>query len=179
MCSSDLGVRQDGRLMAALVILGLIVAVCSYFAIRQSPAILTQSLRASWRRFIELAPRMAVAMLLAGFVGKLIPAALVGGAIGPESGFLGIMIATLVGGFIPSGPILAFPIVVVLLNSGAGLPQVVAFITAWSLLAWHRLIIYEAPIMGWRFSWQRIVSSLILPPIAGVLTIGVMKIWFG
>ena len=33
---------------------------------------------------------------------------------------------TIVGGFVPSGPILAFPIVVVLLNSGAGLPQVVS-----------------------------------------------------
>lgn len=165
--------------MAALIILGGLALILAIIAVRRSPALLIQALKSSLHRFIELAPRMAIAMLLAGFVGKLIPAELVGKHIGAESGFAGIMVASVVGGFIPSGPILAFPVIVVLLQSGAGLPQVVAFITAWSLLAFHRLMIYEAPIMGWRFAWQRIVSSLVLPPIAGVLTVALMKIYYG
>ena len=165
--------------MAAVVILGLLASILSVFAIRRSPLIMVEALRSALHRFIELAPRMAVAMLLAGFVGKLIPGEAVAGAIGPESGLTGIVIASIVGGFIPSGPILAFPIIVVLLQSGAGLPQVVAFITAWSLLAFHRMVIYEIPIMGWGFAWKRIVSSLALPPIAGVLTVLLMKVWYG
>ena len=165
--------------MAAVVILGLLAFTLSVFAARKSPLILVRALRSAWRRFVELTPRMALAMLLAGFVGKLIPGEAVAGSIGPESGFWGVMIASIVGGFVPSGPILAFPVVVVLLQSGAGLPQVVAFITAWSLLAFHRMVIYELPIMGWAFSWKRIVSSLPLPPIAGALTMGLMKVWYG
>ncbi len=165
--------------MAALVILGGLAFILSIVALRRSPLLLADALRSALHRFIELAPRMAVAMLLAGFVGKLIPGELVGRFIGEKSGLWGIMIASIVGGFVPSGPILAFPVVVVLLASGAGLPQVVAFITAWSLLAFHRLIMYEAPIMGWRFAWQRIVSSLVLPPIAGVLTVVLMKAYYG
>ena len=165
--------------MAALIILGGLAFILAVIAVRRSPALLTQALKSSLNRFIELAPRMAVAMLLAGFVGKLIPGELVAQHIGADSGFWGIMLASIVGGFIPSGPILAFPVIVVLLQSGAGLPQVVAFITGWSLLAMHRLVIYEAPIMGWRFAWQRIVSSVVLPPIAGVLTIALMKLYYG
>ena len=165
--------------MVALFILGALTLCLGTVAFRRSPFLLSDALRSAVFRFVELAPRMVVGLLLAGFVGKLIPSELVGGLIGPETGLWGILIASLVGGFVPSGPILAFPIVVVLLASGAGLPQVVAFITAWSLLAFHRLIIYELPIMGWTFCWQRIVASLPLPLIAGGLTLGLMKIYYG
>jgi uncharacterized membrane protein YraQ (UPF0718 family) len=165
--------------MAALIILGALSFFLAIIAFRRSPAILADALRSALHRFIELAPRMVVAMLLAGFVGQLIPGELVGRSIGPESGLWGVLIASVVGGFVPSGPILAFPVVVVLLQSGAGLPQVVAFITAWSLLAFHRLVIYEMPIMGWNFAWKRVVASLPLPPIAGALTIVLMKIYYG
>ena len=165
--------------MAALLILGALALCLATVALRRSPALLGDAVRSAIHRFVELTPRMIVGLLLAGFVGKLIPSELVAGVIGPETGFWGILIASLVGGFVPSGPILAFPIVVVLLGSGAGLPQVVAFITAWSLLAFHRLIIYELPIMGWTFCWQRIVASLPLPFIAGGMTIGLMKIYYG
>ncbi len=165
--------------MAAIVILGLLSFTLSVMAARRSPLILVEALRSALHRFIELTPRMTVAMLLAGFVGKLIPGELVGEFIGPESGLLGIFIASAVGGLVPSGPILAFPVVVVLLQSGAGLPQVVSFITAWSLIAMHRMLIYEIPIMGWSFAWKRVVSSLALPPVAGLLTIALMKIYYG
>ena len=165
--------------MVALSILGSLTLCLAIVAIRRSPLLFAEGLRSAMLRFVELAPRMIVGLLLAGFVGKLIPSEMVGGVIGPETGLWGILIASLVGGFVPSGPILAFPIVVVLLGSGAGLPQVVAFITAWSLLAFHRLIIYELPIMGWTFCWQRIVVWLPLPVIAGGMTVGLMKLYCG
>lgn len=47
---------------------------------------------------------------------------------------------------------------------GAGLPQLVAFLTAWSVLALHRVLMYEAALMGWLFSVTRLTSSLILAP---------------
>ena len=165
--------------MAALIILGALAGILSFIAFRRSPELPALALRAAWRRFVEFAPRMAVAMVLAGFVGRLIPEEAAGRWIGPETGFLGVLIASGIGGFVPSGPILAFPIVVVLLQSGAGLPQVVAFITAWSLLGWHRLVIYEAPMMGWSFGLKRLVSSLALPPVSGALTMGLMRIYYG
>ena len=101
---------------------------------------------------------------------------MIGHLIGYETGLNGILLATAFGGFTPAGPIVAFPIVVVLLNAGAGFPQVVAFLTAWSVFAFHRVMIYEAPLMGFRFVGVRLLSSLILPPIAGLITWGLLEL---
>jgi hypothetical protein len=45
----------------------------------------------------------------------------------------------------------------------------IAFITAWSVFAFHRIVMYEIPVMGIRFAMLRLLSSLILPPLAGIL----------
>ena len=109
-------------------------------------------------------------MLTAGFAGQLIPSGVVAEHIGPDSGFTGVLIAMLVGGFIPAGPIISFPLVVVLSEAGAGMVQLITLLTAWSVFAIHRVIIYEIPLMGLRFSTIRLISSLPLPLIAAGLT---------
>jgi uncharacterized membrane protein YraQ (UPF0718 family) len=121
-------------------------------------------------RFLQILPRIVVAILTAGFVARLIPSDLVASRIGPESGLSGVFLATLVGGFIPAGPIISFPLVVVLHDAGAGLTQLVALLTAWSVFAFHRIIIYELPMMGWRFSATRLIASLPLPFVAAGIT---------
>ena len=71
-------------------------------------------------QFIRILPRLALALLTAGFLGQLLPGELIGSLIGAESGTKGILIASLAGGFTPGGPIISFPIVVVLREAGAG-----------------------------------------------------------
>jgi hypothetical protein len=53
----------------------------------------------------------------------------------------------------------------------------VAFLTAWSVFAFHRVLIYEITLMGWRFSAVRLTSSLVLPPLAGFLTAGLISLF--
>jgi len=119
---------------------------------------------------VRVLPRLVVAVLAAGFVAMLIPSGVVAEHIGPESGVSGVLIAMLVGGFIPSGPIVSFPLVVVLHEAGAGTPQLVALLTAWSCFALHRVMIYEIPLMGLRFGVTRLVSALPLPLISAGIT---------
>ncbi|MDQ0304948.1 hypothetical protein [Ancylobacter polymorphus] len=118
--------------------------------------------------FIAILPRFVMAVVTAGFLGKLLPGDLIVSLIGGESGLGGVFLASLLGGFVPGGPLISFPIVVLLRDMGAGLPQLIAFLTAWSVLALHRVLMYESALMGWRFSVTRLASSLILAPIAGV-----------
>ena len=127
--------------------------------------------------FFILLPRMIFALLTAGFVGKIIPGEMIAGVIGEESGVGGVLVASILGGFVPGGPIISFPIVVVLQEAGAGLPQLIAFLTAWSVLAFHRVLIYELTMMGWRFSILRLASSLILAPVAGLTTLAVVQMF--
>ena len=68
--------------MAALLILGALALCLATVALRRSPALLGDAVRSAIHRFVELTPRMIVGLLLAGFVGKLIPSELVAGVIG-------------------------------------------------------------------------------------------------
>jgi hypothetical protein len=45
---------------------------------------------------------------------------------------------------------------------------VVAFLTAWSLLALHRFVAWEIPILGWRLAALRYSVSLAIPVLAGL-----------
>lgn len=164
-------------MIVSILFPGLLALVLGYIAQRRSPAMLRAALRSATGRFIEIMPKIAVALIAAGFIGKLVPASVIGSHIGPESGASGIMLATVIGGIMPGGPIVTFPVVIILLKAGAGFPQVVAFLTGWSVFALHRMIIYEIPMMGWQFSVVRLTSSLILPPLAGFLTIAVIAVF--
>jgi len=163
--------------MESMVIFGPLALVLTWMTWRKSPSLLRSSLRGAGMRFVELMPRIAVAIAAAGFIGKLVPAQIVAAYIGPESGLYGVTLATLVGAITPAGPIVSFPLVAVLLKSGAGFPQVVAFLTAWSVFALHRVLIYEISMMGWRFCAVRLIASAPLPFLAALLTWLLMQAW--
>src|SRR5690348_12114865 len=113
-------------LWSLAIVLGILVCV------NRGRAEATLAARKALERSVQVLPRIAVAVLTAGFAARLIPSGVVVEHIGPGSGVSGTLIATLVGGFIPAGPIISFPLVVVLSNAGAGMPQLVALLTAWS-----------------------------------------------
>ncbi len=127
-------------------------------------------------RFFEILPRIGFALLTAGFISQIVPAEVIGHLIGYESGLRGILIGALVGGITPAGPIVSFPIVLVLMAAGGGFPQVMAYLTAWSVFAFHRVIIYEIPLMGARFVMIRLAASAILPVLCGLFIWGMMEL---
>ena len=89
--------------------------------------------------------------------------------MGEETGLRGILLGTVAGILTPSGPFIAMPLAVVLLRGGAASGAVVAFLSGWALLALHRLVAWEVPILGWRFALLRYAACLALPVLAGVL----------
>lgn len=101
-------------------------------------------------RQIKLQTRLIIfsfpgGILIAAFVSQLLPADLIAGLVGKESGIWGIVLAGLLGGLIPGGPMLSFPIALTIWHAGAGPAQMIAFLTGWSLLTVHRILTYEAP----------------------------------
>ena len=120
------------------------------------------------RIFVAVVP---VALIAAGFLAPLIPAELVGRWLGESAGFGGILIATLAGWCIPVPPVIFFPIVAVLLKSGAGVAQMTALVAAWNVFAFHRTLPMELPVMGGYFVSLRLMSSLFIPPVAGLAAI--------
>lgn len=119
-------------------------------------------------------PRLVPALILAGMLQVLIPQATVARYFGNDSGLRAIAMASVAGVLTPGGPMVSVPLLVVLANSGMAMGPLVAYMTSWSLFGIQRIIAWEAPLMGWRFVFVRIVPSLAFPFIAGWLA----KLWY-
>jgi hypothetical protein len=154
----------DIVLWVIVLVLGLTVFV------RRRPEF-AETLRFGGHDFLALLPRIGIGVVGSGFVAEALPNAWIAPWLGPESGLLGVTIATLGGALTPGGPVVGFSIGAAALKSGAGAPQVIAYSTAWALYAIHRLVIWEVPMMPARVVWLRALVSLPLPFLAAALAI--------
>jgi uncharacterized membrane protein YraQ (UPF0718 family) len=149
-----------------LAIVALALAVVAYVQDPGLPAIgVRNGVTLLWR----VLPRLVPALILAGLMQVVIPEAVVTRYVGQQSGLRALVIATVAGMLTPGGPMVSVPFMVAAANSGAGLPPLVAYMTAWSLFGMQRIIAWEAPLMGWHFVAVRVLPSLAFPVIAGWL----------
>lgn len=155
-------------------ILWVMVAALAAMAYARGPVMLRDGLRVGTKDFLGLVPRVGLGVVGAGFIAAAIPEDIIVGLLGPGSGWMGVMLASVAGAVTPGGPVVGFALAASALKSGAGSAQVVAFVVAWTLFAFQRMILFEIPIMPGRFVLFRAAVSLPLPFLAaaGVMLIG-------
>jgi len=158
-------------ILAVNILLWLVVGVLAFLAALRGRVLFSDGAREGVWEFIRLLPRIGAGVVGSGFIAEALPKALVASWIGPGSGFIGVLIATLGGALTRGGPVVGFSIGAAALKSGAGAPQVIAYSTAWALYAIHRLVIWEVPMMPPRLVWLRAAVSLPLPFIAAAIAI--------
>ena len=157
----------DGTL---LVLLAVLVALAALAWQRGGGELVGRGFSSGAALLYRYALILIVSFLAAGFAEILIPGDWIRDTLGGESGLRGILIASGVGLITPGGPFVSMPVAAVMLRAGAGAGPVVAFLTAWSLLALHRFVAWEVPILGWRFALLRYGVCLLAPVLAGLLT---------
>jgi uncharacterized membrane protein YraQ (UPF0718 family) len=122
----------------------------------------------------KLFPILALALVAASCLEYVVPKEFVANWLGKESGVKGIFLGSLAGIIMPpGGAVVICGIIAGLLKAGAGLGPLVAFTTAYNLLALHR-IPFELSILGWQFLVLRIVSVLIFAPLSGFAAHGLV-----
>jgi len=161
-------------LVIDILLWGSLIGV-SIIAWRQDKAVLTVALRKGGMDFINIVPRIALGVIGSGFIAAIIPSEVIVGGLGPDTGWLGIATAVVAGAATPGGPVIGFSIGAVALKSGGGMPQVVAYIVAWALFAFQRLILWEIPFMPARFVWFRAMVSLPFPFLAAAIVMVIGK----
>jgi len=162
-------------MLAINILLWLVVAVLAFLAAMRGRVLLNDGARDGAIEFIKLLPRIGIGVIGSGFLAEVLPRDLIGSWLGPESGIVGVMLATLGGALTPGGPVVGFSIGAAALKGGAGAPQVIAYSTAWALYAVHRLVIWEVPMMPARIVWLRATVSLPLPFLAAAAAIALGK----
>jgi uncharacterized membrane protein YraQ (UPF0718 family) len=111
---------------------------------------------------------LVAAFLIAGLTQALVSRELIDRWLGAQSGWRGILLASLAGGLIPGGPYVYYPIAGALLQAGAGLGVLVAFVIAKNLWSITRLPM-EFALLGPRLTIIRFLLTLAVPPILGFL----------
>jgi hypothetical protein len=160
-------------MMLMMVIVVLAAVAAGVYAWQKDPAHVDSAAsftRAEGRRILMIMPP---ALIAAECFAKLLPETLILSVLGPQTGLFGILAASVVGGLLPGGPTISFPLAYLAARQGAGDAQLVALLTAWSAYAFHRILVFEAPMMGWRFVWLRLAAVAFMPPAVG-LTMGLL-----
>lgn len=155
--------------MSLLILAGLLLILVAYAAWR-SPVLAREGLSGGVRLFLEILPNIAIGFLLGGMVQVLLPQDLVARYAGDDSGLRGLLLATGIGAITPGGPFVQFPLVASLWKAGTGVGPITAYLVSWALFGFQRILVYEGPILGWRYVWARLAACAVMPLAAGWLT---------
>ena len=136
-----------------------------------------EALRGDLRVFSIFIVFLPAVLMLASIVEVMLPKSVVERWLGVGSGFKGLVVATFAGAFTPGGPFLAFPMVLALYRAGADWAPLITYITAWSILSMPRILVFEIPFVGTELASVRYLSTLILPPIAGLMARYITRIY--
>ncbi len=108
----------------ALAAIGLIA---SFFADRRKT---TQSLLKGWRAFAGILPEFVVILIATGLILAYLSPEVIASLIGEHSGVTGVVLASLVGSVTLIPGFIAFPLAALLLQKGAGILPIAAFVSA-------------------------------------------------
>ena len=151
------------------------VAILGFMAWQRGRVVLVSSVREGSMDFINIVPRIALGVIGSGYIAAVIPPEVITGWLGPDSGWLGVLAAVIAGAATPGGPVVGFSIGAVALKVGGGAPQVIAYLVAWALFAFQRMILWEIPFMPARFVWFRAAVSLPFPFLAAAIAMLIGK----
>ncbi|MBA5870255.1 MAG: hypothetical protein GDA68_09690 [Nitrospira sp. CR2.1] len=147
-------------------IFAFVAAVLSWIAWQRSPAVLASGWKDGVESLLRVLPLLVFSLGIAGVAQALLPRAQVAEWIGQEAGWRGVWIGSLAGTLAPGGPMIVFPMAAALLQAGAGLGTLVAYVTAWSM--WGiRIFLLESALISPRFALFRFLSCVFVPPLAG------------
>ncbi|MDI6831713.1 MAG: permease [Actinomycetota bacterium] len=150
------------------VVIDALVAVCLVLSLLKDREKTKAAILIAWNALKRLAPSVLAVIAVIGLIVGFIPAKWIASSIGSESGMVGALVAALIGSvlFIPA--LIAFPLAKSLLDMGAGVMAVAAFITTLTMIGFVFLPV-EIKELGRRFAFLRNGLSLVVAVIIAVI----------
>ena len=154
---------------SAAVIATLAISSAVYVLIRDGQARFLSILTDDVLLVGTMLPKVLAGSLIGAFVTLLLPRETIVKWVGAESGIGGILVATFAGAILPGGPFTIYPVAGSFLAAGADVGAACAFVISWTLIGYTRAIVWELPFFGLDFVTWRILYSLPLPILSGLL----------
>jgi len=149
------------------IVFGLLIALMGLAVNRGGMPLLQEGIGSGTKLFFRFGLVIFLSFMVAGLAESLMPREWISSALGEDSGWKGLMLAAAAGAITPAGPFVSMPLALSMLKTGAAPAAVITFLSAWSLLAIHRLFAWEVPILGASFAFTRWGLCLILPVLVG------------
>lgn len=114
--------------MFTYILYGLTAAllILSFFKDRQKTL---KALKKAWKAFENILPQFLAILLLIGLMLAVLSPETISSIIGQKSGWIGILLAALLGSITLIPGFIAFPLAAALLSNGAGLTQIAVFVS--------------------------------------------------
>ena len=114
--------------MSSSLLLYVLAAVLLLLSWTKSHEKTKKALKKGWNAFTGILPQMLLVLLLIGLVLTLLSPETISALLGSDSGLFGTLLASLVGSITLIPGFVAFPLAEALLNSGARITQIAAFV---------------------------------------------------
>lgn len=109
----------------AYIIAGVALGISWY----KSKEKTVQALKKAWKSFENILPQFLSILLIIGVVLSVLNPTQISKFIGGESGWIGVLLASIIGSITLIPGFIAFPLSAALLKNGAGYMQIAAFIS--------------------------------------------------
>ena len=106
-----------------------LAALLLFFSFLKDKSKTLLSLKKAWKMFTGVLPQFVAILLFVGLALAVLSPETIRRLIGEETGFIGMLLASLVGAVSLVPVMIAFPIVSELLESGAGIIQMAVFVS--------------------------------------------------
>jgi len=156
------------------MILGAIALGLLIFAFTRGRELPLDGFVAGGRSLLQNLPIILLGFLIAGLIQVLIPREMISQWLGEQAGIRGVLAACVAGGIVPGAPAAVFPIIGGFYKAGASLGAVVGFVSAWALWSLARLPV-EMALIDPKAALVRFGVTLIVPPLAGLVTHGITR----
>ncbi|KAF0223552.1 MAG: hypothetical protein FD179_1688 [Erysipelotrichaceae bacterium] len=131
-----------------------------------------QALKKAWKSFENILPQFLSILLLIGFVLSILTPSQISSLIGGDSGWIGVLLASILGSITLIPGFIAFPLAAALIKSGAGYMQIAAFISTLMMVGIVTLPM-EIKFFGKKAAYLRnglaFIFSLIVALVMGVV----------
>lgn len=124
---------------------------------------------------LAVLPKIAGGIVLATAIGLSLPRDRVLSLIGPDSGWSGLIIATIAGALLPGGPSVTYPLTLGLMAAGADLGAGIALVSGWILLSLNRTLVWELSFLPVDLVALRFALTAPVPVILGLATRALMR----
>ena len=138
-----------------------IMGVAYAIVARKRPGVAGKAAKAGAKQLGSIAPTFLAVFGIVGLFQVFVPPALIERWMGAASGGQSLLVGATVGSVAAGPPPTAFPIAATLIEGGAWLPAVAAFIVSWVLVGVASLP-FEAKMFGWRFAAFRNALSFVV-----------------